>query len=414
MLFFARESFPTYRVDIDVLFGKELVGRGHEIDFVMQAESPDDSIGPVKWRGRTVWVGGTASGHGWLSRALKLLRSFWHDAITLLRLARRDRYDSVQVRDKFVIGALASFVAQWRGLRYFYWLSFPVPESQIDQATEGTARFPVVNVVRGRLFGWLLYRVILPSCDHVFVQSLRMKEDLARHGTDPGKMTAVPMGIDLDEWPSVSEVSNGPSTAGLVVGYLGTLGSQRRLEVLIDALAILRRRGIDVRFLFVGGSDKRDDLTRLEKRATQMGVTDRIEITGHLPRAAALARMSAVDVALSPFYPTAILQSTSPTKLVECMAMGLPVVANTHPEQKVVLRDSAAGVCVPWGARHFARGIAWLAKRSAEERREIGLRGRAWVVEHRAYGVIASEVEATYQQVLSHRARAGSCTGHGG
>ena len=45
MLFFVREPFPTFRVDVDVLFGVELLGRGHEIDFVMQAASSGDPGG---------------------------------------------------------------------------------------------------------------------------------------------------------------------------------------------------------------------------------------------------------------------------------------------------------------------------------------------------------------------------------
>ena len=44
MLCFVRETWPTHRVDITELFGRELLGRGHEIDFVMAAASA------AKWR----------------------------------------------------------------------------------------------------------------------------------------------------------------------------------------------------------------------------------------------------------------------------------------------------------------------------------------------------------------------------
>ena len=40
MLYWTREEFPTFRVDVDVLFGRQMLERGHQIDFVMQAESP--------------------------------------------------------------------------------------------------------------------------------------------------------------------------------------------------------------------------------------------------------------------------------------------------------------------------------------------------------------------------------------
>jgi len=405
LLYVTRETFPTYRVDIDVLFGKEMSRRGHMIDFVMQAKSDKTPAGETAWYGRSVWVGRTAAGGGRLGRALKVLRGVWHDVDCMLRLTRSDRYAAIQVRDKFVVGALGLIIARWRGLSFFYWLSFPVPESQISQARAGAARFPVINWMRGRIFGWLLYRVILPGCDHAFVQSERMKEDVVSLGADPANLTPVPMGIDLDEFLHVPVVERHLADRALLIGYLGTLGAQRHLEVLLEALVILLQQGIDARIVFVGGSDRPEDVEQLQIRACELGIADRLEISGQLPRHEALARIRDVDIAVSPFYPIDVLLSASPTKLVEYMALGLPVVANTHPEQRLVLRESGAGVCVPWGARHFARGIAWLSRRSPKERSEIGMRGRDWVTKHRGYGAIASSLEARYLKEISRKER---------
>ncbi len=83
---------------------------------------------------------------------------------------------------------------------------------------------------------------------------------------------------------------------------------------------------------------------------------------GQLPQAQALRYVREADVCVSPFYPTAILQSTSPTKLVEYMAMGKAVVANDHPEQKRVIEESGAGYCVPYEEQPFADAIVKLLK----------------------------------------------------
>ncbi len=363
--------------------------------------------GPIVWRGRTVWVGGAGSGRGRVGRVVRYAKGFMHDIICMVRLARKERYDIVQVRNKFIVGSLASIIARARGLRFVFWLSFPVPEAQLAQAESGTASFPIVNRLRGRVFGWLLYRVILPRCDHAFVQSERMKQDLCAKGADPRKLTPVPMGIDLDEWPDEESLSRPVSGTGrqLIVGYLGTLGAQRRLEILIDAIAMIVNQGVDAKLLIVGGSERPDDHAQLKNRAQQLGVADRVEITGLLPRAEALARFREVDVALSPFFPTPVLQSTSPTKLVEYMALGIPIVANIHPEQQVILQQSRAGLCVPWRARHFARACIWLARAGRQRRADIGQRGRDWVIENRSYGSIAESVEATYLDILGRTER---------
>lgn len=403
MLFFVRETYPTFRPDVDVLFGSEMLGRGHQIDLVMQAERDTQPTGPLPWHGQTVWVGETDSGPGFQHRLRKQFLGFWHD-LRLWRSADAQKYAAVQVRDKFVFAAIVAAGARRRGLRFFYWLSYPEPESHLERVRERTARYPIATFARGLLFRWLLYRWILPRCDHAFVQSEQMKRDVAAHGISPAKLTPVPMGIAVaDVRPPRALQPNGAESAAraLELAYLGTLNAQRRLEVLVEMLALLRQRGAAVRLRFIGGGDNADDQPRLERRAAELGVREHMEITGFLPREAALALVQRADICLSPFFPTPVLRSTSPTKLVEYLALGLPVVANDHPEQRRVLGESRAGVCVPWGARYFARGVSWLAAQGAAERLRMGESGRQWVLAHRVYSRIADELEGKYLELLS-------------
>ena len=120
-----------------------------------------------------------------------------------------------------------------------------------------------------------------------------------------------------------------------------------------------------------------------------------------LPRDRALARICEADIALSPIYPSEVFRVSSPTKLIEYLALRLPVIANDIPEQRSVLRASRAGICTPWGARHFARAVRWLLRRSPMEREEMGMRGRDWVESHRSYTRIADAVERRYVELLT-------------
>lgn len=395
LLCFERDNYPSHRADVEVLFARELAGRGHTIDLVMQAQSAEISPGRHKWCECNVIVGRTSSRHGFLGRALKHLLGFAHELATL-RLMSSDRYDAVQVRDKFVIAAIALPIAHALGLKFFFWLSFPFPESELVLARSGTARFAPVNYARGALAGWLLYRWILPRSDHVFAQSERMKEAICTKGANPDKVTAVPMGVDLDGVQIAMAQSVTKHVGETVLGYLGTLDAMRKLDILLDMLAELRRADLPVRLLLVGDASEPHDREALERRAAALRVSQYIQITGFLPRREALQRIRAADICVSPIYPSAIFNVGSPTKLVEYMALGLPVVANSHPEQWQILRSSRAGVCVPWGARHFARGVRWLMNRDAAELRQMGQAGRSWALAHRAYPRIADNVERTY------------------
>jgi len=398
LLFWTREEFPTFRVDIDVLFGRELAGRGHAIDFVMQSSDAATAPGPHRWHGRTVYVG-RASGHSLLGRFARHWRTFWHD-LSSLRLARRERYDAIQFRDKFLVAAVAALIARLRGVKFFYWLSFPYPEDDLLRARTGQSRLPWPLYLRGYLSEWLLYRWIIPRADHTFVQSEQMQRDIAAHGVPFGKMSPVPMGIDLADtpiYPPATTTADQP----VILGYLGALNAERHIEMLVDMLGELSAQRLAVRLLLIGDAQEPADRAALERRARELGVSAQLEITGFLPRLEALRRMREVRIALSPYYPTPMLLSTSPTKLVEYLALGLPVVASEHPEQRSILHACRGGVTAPWHARHFARGVRWLLRRTPAELDAMGQRGRAWVEQHRTYAQIADDLERRYIDLLA-------------
>jgi glycosyltransferase involved in cell wall biosynthesis len=123
-----------------------------------------------------------------------------------------------------------------------------------------------------------------------------------------------------------------------------------------------------------------------------LGLAASVVFVGQLPQRQALQYVREADVCASPFYPTPVLRSTSPTKLVEYLAMAKAVVANDHPEQKRVIEESQAGYCVPYEEKPFADALVKLLQ-NPELAREMGERGRRYAIEHRSYEVIADSVE---------------------
>lgn len=392
MLFFPRETFPTERVRLTTLFGRELLGRGHAIDLVMQAEDSSVRVGRHDWFGRSVWVGPTDSGRSLLRRTRKSLLGIMHD-LRWLWSASVEKYDSVLVSDKYLLGAVACLVARARGLTFFFWMTYPYHQAQLALSREGISSNPMLALIRGRISSFLLHRWIIPRSDHVFVQSQRMAADFAAEGADPARMTPVITGVDLGGVEPAERPSRRAEPRILTIGYLGTLVRQRRLEIMVDMLDELRRRGVTARLLLIGDGAVPDDRLSIERRARELDLALQVEITGFLTRREALKLVQTADICVSPFRPSPALDVASPTKLVEYLALGLPVVANVHPGQTRVLRESRAGVCVPWGARHFARAVHWLSKRSDSELAEMGRKGQAWVAENRSYTKIADDFE---------------------
>ena len=391
-LFVSRDLFPPFRVDVAVLFGKEMINRGHTVDWVLQSEADCQKAYKTSWTGGEVWVGPTNNGPKLVNRAHKHLRRFVH-TIRNSTLVRRRTYNIVLAKDSFFSALIYLVRAKLRGVKFIYWLSYPEAEASFYVYKEGMARYPLVYLIRGVLYKFLLYKLLLPHADHIFVQSEQMRQDIKAEGIAEHKMTAIAMGVDpelleFDKSCERSSASSGPP----VLVYLGTLIRLRRIDFIIRVLAYVLKEAPDARLYLVGGADAEQDIELLRQEARELGILDAVIFTGFLDRRKAFEIVKTADVCLSPFYPTPILNSTSPTKLVEYMALGKAVVANDHPEQKSILRESGGGLCVPFREPEFAAAIIYLLK-NPDVRAAMGEKAKSWIHAHRVYEIIAGKVE---------------------
>ncbi|HLW23745.1 MAG TPA: glycosyltransferase family 4 protein [Steroidobacteraceae bacterium] len=393
LLVVSSDTYPPTRVDVAVLFARELVGRGHRIDWILQSEAACGHAYETPWGGGTAYVGATDLGDALWRRIRKHLLGLKND-LKVLSLPAREHYDVIQVKDKFLAGVLALIARRRFRCRFIYWLSYPFPESYLLRARDGTARYPWLYRVRGTVFKWLLYRWLLPAADHVFVQSEQMRADIAAEGIALDKMTAVPMGVAEElATPCAARGVREVLPAGVpCVLYLGTLIQVRRLDFLIRAFARVHARLPQARLYLVGRGVEAEDEAFLRRAVAELRLEASVIFVGELPQARALEYVREADVCASPFHPTPILRSTSPTKLVEYLALGKAVVANDHPEQRRVLEESGGGLCVPYEEQAFANALVRLLEDPALAR-AMGERGRRYVLEHRSYRVIADAVE---------------------
>lgn len=403
VLIVSSDTFPPVRVDVSVLFGVELAGRGHEFDWILQSEAACARSYVARWGGGQVWVGATDLGQSLFRRLRKHALGIGNDFRLVSRL-RRTRYDAVQVKDKFIAGVIAAIACRVFRTRFIYWLSYPFPEHYLLRAKDGTAPYPLLYVLRGLAFKWLLYRWLLRVADHVFVQSEQMRKDIAAEGIASKKITAVPMGISVEMCATVNIPGNCPLIPENVpcVLYLGALNKVRRLDFLVRAFAMVRRSVPTAKLYLVGRGDDPEDDVFLRREVARVDLESSVVFVGQVPRPQALQYVAEADVCTSPLYPTPVLGAASPTKLIEYMALGKAVVANDHPEQRRVIEESQGGICVAYEEREFADAIVTLL-RNPETARLMGERGRRYAIEHRSYGVIADTVENRMLDVVEGR-----------
>lgn len=399
LLFFAPESWPTFRVDVAVLFGRMLPRHGVFSDLVATPAAAAHAA--------TAWGGGAlkpvplrpAWGGRHLRYLLHALRQLW--------LADRDRFDAILVRDMPVMAAVALIGAGLKGIPVIYWMSYPISRGLMDLAVarrqEGSRLRWLPTWIRGRVGQFLLSRFVLRRARVVFVQSARMRAELAETGVSADRLVPVPMGVDceamraLDLAPAVVPVLEGRR----VLVYLGTLDRPRQIETLFEMLCLVRARIPEATLLLVG--DTRDSAHRrwLMSRARHLGVADAIHLTGWLPMEQAWRQVVRAELALSPFPRGPLLDSASPTKVPEYLALGIPVVCNDNPDQRELIEATGAGSCVPYTAEHFAKAALHWLEMDPDERHQRALRGMRQVAELRDYEVISRDVADQIRQRLN-------------
>lgn len=397
------DGYPTFRADVVTLFGKYLPRHGISSDLIAHPSKPGASSA-APWGGGDAFVSPGASGR--IKRHLAFFRFLTRQ---LLR-ARRQRYDAIQVRDSVFTALVGLWVARREGIPFYYWMSYPMYESKIERfrtrgLSLGLGRCLGVAVA-GYLGKLLLYKHVLKASDHVFVQSEKMLEDVAREGIAARKMTPVLMGADLEEMNAscIEPLRDERLSGRRVILYLGTLIRVRRIDFLFEVLARVKQVVPGVVLVLAGDSVESSDLEWLHQRARETGVSDDVVWTGWLPKEEGWRFVRASEVALSPFRPSFELDSCSPTKAVEYLALGVPTVGNEQPDQARVIRDSGAGHCVPYSIEVFADAIIDLL-RHPEEAKQMGARGPSYVATHRSYEIIAAELARTYARLLGRARR---------
>lgn len=403
LLIIAEDKFPPFRVDVSVLFGEEMVQRGHKIDWILQSGEGCSKSYETFWKNCKVYVGKTDNGLSYFSKIRKYFWSMLHD-FKIFSLMRHNKYDIIQVKDKFFSALLAIIASKIYKVPFVYWLSFPFPEARIYSFKVKSAKHPYISLLMGLINKFLLYKIILPVADHIFVQSEQMKKDISNYGIPLEKMTPVPMGVSLEKIPynqSENSKLNKPANEKWIL-YLGTLNRSRRIDFLIRVLAKVRKEEPKAKLVLVGKGDYPEDEEFLKEEAKRLNLSKDVIFTGFLPMKEGWEYVRKADVCVSPYYPIPILLSTSPTKLVEYMAMGKAVVANDHPEQRLVIEESGGGICVPYEEEAFAKAIIELLK-NPEKAKLMGERGRKYVEKYRSYSRIADIVESKYFEILKNR-----------
>ncbi len=141
----------------------------------------------------------------------------------------------------------------------------------------------------------------------------------------PAKVFVVRSGADLTRvraLPPRPELRRGKAH---LVGYVGVIGKQEGLDLLLEAVAYMRRtlRRNDAHFVIVGDGT---ELAAIVEQCRELALDDCVEFTGRIPDAPLWEIISTAEVCVNPDRANDMNDKSTMNKILEYMALGKPIV----------------------------------------------------------------------------------------
>ncbi|MFN8242157.1 MAG: glycosyltransferase family 4 protein [Bacteroidales bacterium] len=198
------------------------------------------------------------------------------------------------------------------------------------------------NTIVGRLLSpvslWRKYEKESTSGANAVITVVgEMKERISKLGVDKDKI------IVLQNTPystTVADTRTIEMRTVFTIIYAGGITYHRGLDVVIRGLKILPE-DLPLRLLIVGDGSYTGALKQL---SAELEIEKKIEFTGRLPRAEVDRLLANCDLALIPHIRSEQSDNSSPNKLFEYMAAGIPVLSSDCISVKRVIEETGCGL----------------------------------------------------------------------
>jgi colanic acid biosynthesis glycosyl transferase WcaI len=235
---------------------------------------------------------------------------------------------------------------------------------------------PLLNRVIGKIASFLYKRA-----DHIAVVTPAFRDHLRRHWQVAAQnISVIQNGVETKLFSPDAEDANIRSklNAGekFVVSFIGTLGLAHGLDCLIAAAEQLQRSHPDILFLLVGEGADRERMLAQAKRKNLSNIT----FISQLPRETIPAYICTSDACLVLLKQSEVFKTVIPTKMLEFMSCGRPIILGVDGQARQILECSGGGIYIPpENARALCDAILSL-RNQPQWCESMGRAGRAYVV----------------------------------
>jgi glycosyltransferase involved in cell wall biosynthesis len=313
-------AYAFYESDTRILqYATALAKRGDAVDVVAlkrDESRPDfemlDGVNLYRIQTRTV------NEKGLITYATRILRFLLRSTLFLRRMHREHPYDVVHVHNVPDFLVFAAFYPKQKSVPVILDIHDLLPEFYASKfkTKHDSFLFKVLTYVERRSAAF---------ATHVIIANHLWRDRLVARSASPEKCSVVRNRPDLDIFVS-QYVPDREKSSRFVITYPGSLNWHQGLDVAIRAFTRIADRIPDADFHIYGEGPAKTSLIEL---TSQLGMQDRIMFHGLLPSREIAQVMAQTDLAIEPKRATSAFGNEAlSTKILEFMALGVPVVAS--------------------------------------------------------------------------------------
>ena len=223
---------------------------------------------------------------------------------------------------------------------------------------------------------------------------------IERGGMEPGRVFVVRSGADLSRVRAAPPREDFRRGKRFLVGYVGVIGKQEGIDLLLDSVAYLRDTlgRTDVQFIIVGDGTEVAALRDLSRR---LKVEDCVEFAGRVSDADLWGILSTADICVNPDRANEMNDKSTMNKILEYMALAKPIVQFDLTEGRFSAGEASL-YAKPNDIRDFAAKVAELLDDPAR-RATMGAIGKQRVEEGLAWHHQVPNLLAAYSLALRPR-----------
>jgi len=302
---------------------------------------------------------------------------------------------------QLLVGLSGWWISRWKRSPLVFEVRDLWPESlaAVGAGVEGSVLHRTLGAVAG-----FLYR----KASQIAVVTPAFQTHLIQHWAIPAKkLSIVENGVETDLFSPANVDSNLRKELGaegrFLVCYVGTMGMAHGLDTVIEAAKQLRTALPEAMLLLVGeGADKE----RIRALAESEGLSN-LRFVDQQARERIPAFINASDVCLVLLKKTELFKTVIPTKMLEFMSCGRPVILGVDGQARQIVEDAQGGIVIePENADALVSAIQRLAD-DPKLRQQLGDSGRAYIVERYSRRKTAELYLDVLRSVLAEQARDG-------